>query len=74
MWKFDRNGSVCEEFRAIRPKLFVNCAFPQNFHTRKLGEILILYAVKTAFGAMQVCTEAYSEPCKSPKMVFFLRE
>ena len=24
---------------AIRPKLCRNCAFPQNFHTKKLGEI-----------------------------------
>ena len=24
---------------AFRPKLCGNCAFPQNFHTRKLGEI-----------------------------------
>ena len=22
-----------------------NCAFPQNFHTRKLGEITVFYAV-----------------------------
>ena len=26
-------------FRANRPKLCGNCAFPQNFHTRKLGQI-----------------------------------
>ena len=32
-------------FRAICPKLCRNCAFPQNFHTRKLGEITIFYAV-----------------------------
>ena len=25
------------------PKLCGNCAFPQNFHTRKLGEITIFY-------------------------------
>ena len=23
-----------------------NCAFPQNFHTMKLGEITVFYAVK----------------------------
>ena len=28
-----------------RPKLCGNCAFPQNFHTRKLGEITVFYAV-----------------------------
>ena len=29
---------------AIRPKLCGNCAFPQNFHTNKLGEISVFYA------------------------------
>ena len=29
----------------IRPKLCGNCAFLQNFHTRKLGEITIFFAV-----------------------------
>ena len=32
-------------FRANRLKLCGNCAFPKNFHTRKLGEITIFYAV-----------------------------
>ena len=27
-----------------RPKLCGNCAFPQNFHTRKLGEIVIFHS------------------------------
>ena len=41
---------VCEnaisvEFWAKRSKLWENCAFPQNFHTRKLGEITAFYAV-----------------------------
>ena len=27
------------------PKLCENCAFPQNFHTSKLGEITVFYAV-----------------------------
>ena len=30
---------------AIPPKLCGNCAFPQNFHTRKLGEITVFYDV-----------------------------
>ena len=30
---------------ANRPKLCGNCAFPQNFHTRKLGEITVFFAV-----------------------------
>ena len=29
----------------IRPKLCGNCAFPQNFHTRKLGEITVFFTV-----------------------------
>ena len=29
----------------VRPKLCVNCAFPQNFHNRKLGEITVFFAV-----------------------------
>ena len=28
--------------------IFENCVFPQNFHTRKLGEILVFYAVSSA--------------------------
>ena len=30
---------------AIRPKLCGNCSFPQNLHTRKLGEITVFYVV-----------------------------
>ena len=30
----------------IRPKLSGNCAFSQNFHTRKSGEITVFYAVE----------------------------
>ena len=29
----------------VRSKLCKNCAFPQNFHTRKLGGITVFYAV-----------------------------
>ena len=39
------NGAVSEECPAIRLKLCGNCAFPQNFHTGKLGEISVLYLV-----------------------------
>ena len=42
LWK----GTVSSEFRAIRPKLCGNCAFPQNFHTAELGEITVFYAVR----------------------------
>ena len=29
-----------------RPKQSGNCAFPQNFHTSKLGEITVFYEMK----------------------------
>ena len=44
LWK----GTVSSEFRAIRPKLCGNCAFPQNFHTRKLSEFSVFYAVSVS--------------------------
>ena len=34
-----------ENFVANRPKLCGNYAFPQNFHTRKLVEITVFFAV-----------------------------
>ena len=36
-----RKGTVSVEFRKIRLKLCGNCACPQNFQTRKLGEITV---------------------------------
>ena len=40
-----RNFTQFPEFKAICPKLWGNHAFPQNFHTRKLGEISVFYVV-----------------------------
>ena len=37
-------STISIEFLANRPKLCINCALPQNFHTRKLGEIKVFYA------------------------------
>ena len=45
LWK----RTVSAEFWAIRPQLCRNCAFPQNFHTMKLDEILLFYAVHKVF-------------------------
>ena len=45
LWK----GAVSAEFRAS-PKLCGNCVFRQNFHTRKLGQITVFYAVNTTQG------------------------
>ena len=41
LWK----GTVSAWFRANSLKLWESCAFPQSFHTRKLGEIVVFYAV-----------------------------
>ena len=57
VWKFCGKGQFPHSFgqfarkfcgKAIRPKLCGNCAFPQNFHTRKLGEIAVFFAVIVA--------------------------
>ena len=37
-------GTFSAWFRANRPKLCGNCAYPQNCHTRKSGEITAFYA------------------------------
>ena len=34
---------IFAEFWAILPKHWGNCAFSQNFYTRKLGEITVFY-------------------------------
>ena len=34
--------------KVIRPKLCGNCVFPQNFHARKLGDIMVFLAVSDA--------------------------
>ena len=41
LWK----GTIFAEFWTIRPKLYGNCAFPQNFNARKLGEITVFSTV-----------------------------
>ena len=41
LWK----GAVSAQFRANRPKLCGNCAFPQNFQIRKLGQIMAFFTV-----------------------------
>ena len=37
--------SVSAEFLPILPKIFGNCAFSQNLHTRKLAKIMVFYTV-----------------------------
>ena len=41
LWK----GTVSSQFWENRPKLWGNCALPQNFYTRKFGEMTVFYAV-----------------------------
>ena len=36
---------VFVEFQTIHSKLHRNCAFPKSFHSRKLGETTLFYAV-----------------------------
>ena len=40
-----RNTIISPNFHKIRPKQCRNCAFPQNFHTNKLDETTVFYAV-----------------------------
>ena len=37
------------QFQTNHSKLCGNCAFLQNFHTRKLGEITVICVVHSAF-------------------------
>ena len=48
MFIFVEKRIVSAEFRAIPPELYGNCVFPQNFHTRNLGQITEFHAVVTA--------------------------
>ena len=51
MWKTKtKTISHCVKYR---PKLCGNCAFPQNFHTRRSGEITIFYAVPVIVGVLR---------------------
>ena len=45
LWK----GTVSTLFWATGPKRCRNCAFPQNFHTRKSGKITVFFAVSVAY-------------------------
>ena len=40
-----RKGIISAWFPANRPKLWGNCTFPQNFHTRKSCEITVFFPV-----------------------------
>ena len=40
-----------------RPKLCGSCAFPQNFHSRKLGEITVFCEVQVCWVAAASCIQ-----------------
>ena len=42
-------GTVSAQFRTNHPNLCRNCAFPQDFHIRKLDEIAVFFTVRVAF-------------------------
>ena len=44
-WYLFFDFSICIHFHSERPKICGNWVFPENFHTRKLGEITVFYAV-----------------------------
>ena len=46
-WKFSGNAP---EFWIIRPKLCGNCAFPEIFHPRELGQISVFYEAFVVWG------------------------
>ena len=55
-----RKHIVSGQFQAICPKLCVNCTFPQNFNSRKLGEFPVCYAV---FRILIASTEKNRQIC-----------
>ena len=48
--------------KANRSKLCGNCAFPQNFHTRKSGEITVFFAVSSTDNAIFIINDFYVGP------------
>ena len=50
----------CKETIAIHPKLCGNCTFPQNSHTRKLGEIRVFYVVIRTISSKLKSLNAYN--------------
>ena len=62
--KTENTCGQCSIYPTIRPKLRGNCAFPQNFHTRKLGAISVFYAVlntENCFSKFHVLRNAFIE-------------
>ena len=45
--EFTAKGTVSVQFQENIPKLYLNCAFPQNLYTKKLGKITIFFALNS---------------------------
>ena len=50
--KFFEDGEIPQSFRQITQKMCGYCPFPQNFHTKKLKEISVIYVVDIFLGHM----------------------
>ena len=51
MLKFCVN-TVSAKFQTIHPKFCGSCNFPQNLHTRRLGEITVFYVVEESYNRL----------------------
>ena len=71
VWKFCGKASN-------RRKLCGNCAFPQNFHTRKFREITVFYAVEKYYEFMKKANNyrSYFEKFKgsSPNFTYNIKQ
>ena len=64
LWK----RTVSTWFWVIRPKLYGNYAFPQNFYARKFGENSVFVRVKNSLICYFVCLIFTSSRLKSERM------
>ena len=51
VWKFFEKAQFPQRFGRIAQNSGGNCAFSQNFHTSKFGEISVFYAVMPETGS-----------------------
>ena len=68
VWKFCGKARFPHRFGRFRPKLCGNCVFPQNFHTRKLGEITVFFAVIEAYLALRTGAQLGEKGKASPPL------
>ena len=63
-----RKRTVSGESRANLPKLCGKCAFPQNFHTTKLGENTVFHVVNQTQNQI---SQYFDKKCRSDQVIFF---